>query len=734
MIWPAVLVALGVGLWVVFDHSAHDGLAVRRTGPEAPERQEAATQSDRRTSTIKPGLDHARVRSPVLETDLSGGETGPYPAPPIEAAIRGLVRLPSGLPAQDEVVEFFDQGRPGPISPAGHRSLPFSEVRTDLRGAFLQEVEPYRTVMVRLIPRDPSLAVVNIADVRGSGTIQINLQEAGSAYGRLAIPGVPAAGLEILVTEADRYGLGVDSVHFTQEDGGFLIERLAAGEHVLQVLLPGTARLAKSILIRPGEHTEVQFAIDSPQVIRGIVVDAITRSPIIGAEIGINGDFDCPARSGREGIFELVLEASIRDSVEAACRAEGYGTRAFRVVDPKAVVEVEMRNELVVKGRVEDDAGNGLAQATVEILRMPEFSGTWAVQVSSATDESGAYEIHGVEAGSGFVVVADRPGYGPTYVFRDSSSAQEGILDAGIITLPGAGGIIGRNVDSTGRGLGGFVLYARRVLVDEDVAPEIQRVLQWRSARGRVRSSPSGEFVFPSVAPGQYLVSTSLTASGAENMKSAMVEVFPGTPYTRIEFEFDLDAAIEGRITREDGLAVEEAYVFVYKQDGPPGEIIGKGPAGPGGVFTISDVPPGRYRLVVRIPPHARGGSGARESASMVFSGIVAPVSGLELRLPDAETIRGFVVDAEDRAVPGALVVALQDNTVVEWCNTDNDGSFVIQAASAVNLMATRTIREQTPEGEKESADNTPGHRVFEPNVLPGTANLILRLPISLDH
>src|SRR5882672_1522582 len=135
-------------------------------------------------------------------------------------------------------------------------------------------------------------------------------------------------------------------------------------------------------------------------------------------------------------------------------------------------------------------------------------------------------------------------------------------------------------------------------------------------------------------------------------------------------------AVVDGRVLTAAGEPLGEATVRL-DWDEPVGERsaervpLATVRAAADGRFHIANVPPGRYRLRAHVPEHADG-----RVRIDVHAGEILTTS---VRLAQAETLKGQVVDRSSRAIPGArvLVWSLADPAErPRETSSDEDGRF----------------------------------------------------------
>ena len=266
------------------------------------------------------------------------------------------------------------------------------------------------------------------------------------------------------------------------------------------------------------------MAPQSNAIISGRVLDGSTGAPIANATVTIvsadgssrvgpattSGDFVMPAKPGR-----YLVSAQARGFLEG--QLFQYGTGGFPETLDIAPAEVSTGHRIylwrasTISGTVRDEKGDPVARVRLRALRRTPRSGLSALADGTVvvTDDRGVYRITGVRPGDYVVaMLADARERRPLVYHPASPTLEHATsLSVGVgdevtghdFTVPPetptfrvSGQILGR-LQQEQPALVWLVPYASRV------APSV-------SETQRVTASPTGEFAFASVWPGQYLV------------------------------------------------------------------------------------------------------------------------------------------------------------------------------------------------------------------------------------
>jgi protocatechuate 3,4-dioxygenase beta subunit len=296
---------------------------------------------------------------------------------------------------------------------------------------------------------------------------------------------------------------------------------------------------------------------------------------------------------------------------------------------------------------------------------------------SALTDDAGRFDVTELAAGRYVVTVAKtgfvtlsfgqrRPRQPPMPLTVGEGQRLEGVD----FQLPRGGVITGRVLDETGDAVPGILV---RVMRSAYLLGERTLV-----QAGVDQTDDRGEYRVYGLAPGEYVVSAQPRAEGEGPMRGAFqrmmgggppeeVEVpsgyaptyYPGTTMASDAGRVTLDvsqevagidlallqvpfARVSGRVTAASGSPPRSGIVALQTEGvtaGPRGALNARLESD--GAFSISSVPPGRYRLVARAVP-ADGDAQLLATQTVTVSGV--DVSGLSLALGAGAELAGTVV------------------------------------------------------------------------------------------
>ena len=294
-----------------------------------------------------------------------------------------------------------------------------------------------------------------------------------------------------------------------------------------------------------------------------------------------------------------------------------------------------------------------------------------------STDADGRYEARNLPAGR-WVVSAMKGGFvalqhGQRRAFEvpEPIELDEGERFTADFTLPRGSVITGRVFDEYGDPVTGARVQAMRSQMAQG-----QRRL---TAVGTPsQTDDTGAFRLFGLAPGDYYVAAALRGAMADAPDDNVTHVpiyFPGTPSVgeaqrlvvgpgeeQANVNFTLlpvrAVRVSGTVVDSSGMPLPAAVMLSSNsplQTGGPAADGGRGVAD--GQFTIANVPPGSYTMIVA---GRRGGSGDPERAAMPLTVGNDDISGLTIVTGRGSTVRGTIVTEGGARLPAGLRMVAQ--------------------------------------------------------------------------
>lgn len=521
----------------------------------------------------------------------------------------------------------------------GDGALGGSALHTDVDGKVEGEGLAPGKVTVTVHHPDYTGATESTLVSEAGGRVEVALSRGGALAGvvlsetRQRVPGAEVS-LEGAGTEGRRFGAG-ETV--ADGSGRFRFEHLAPGRYTLRARAAGQAtEPVEAVLLGEEGNEDVTLVLSGGAILRG----AVTGLPAeLRADVTVNAsgpnDYWASARTGPDGRFELsgAPAGTISLRATAGRYASGSTRSALATVtlaegQREAEADVAFEEGGILSGRVLR-GGQPVPEARVSANDMRRW-----LSASARTDESGAYRIEGLAAGSYTVVVRtslDADGRGVT---REVRVDGEATLD---VDLPTAS-LFGVVVDAA----------TKRPLADARVAAGPDDPATGRT--GWATTDSSGRFLVEALGTGAHTLV--IRRSGYQEVRETAEATEAGGDAGTIE------------MTRGDGLelsvrdgifGIPLGSVSVRGTD-PAGSIVfstrvsldgeGKG--------ELRSLRPGRYSLVL-----GSDGYATKPVEGVVVPGAplavaLTPGGSVEVRSGEASRARGAAMlrDATGRPYP----------------------------------------------------------------------------------
>jgi hypothetical protein len=558
----------------------------------------------------------------------------PTPAPP--PVLEGIVRGPDRKPIEQALVLAI-AGRSARGAFSVNEPAPAS-TRTDAAGRFrlpLRTREPH-TVRVE----SPGLAAATRRDVVAGTPLAFDLTAGGVIQGtvRDGDTGAPVAGIRVVGTQNDAIAAPATPdagrvVTRTDANGRFELAGLANGRFALSAGGRGRG-VARRQSVRVGSRLDLVL-FPSGSIVGTVLGDDGRPVPgaVVSAAAGMWGAGGTEPVDAR-GAYEIHGLAPA--SYDVIAHAPGLaptvvaGVTIERRTD--APVDLVLRPGARVVGRLVD----GDDRAVAGQVALGELDGRSVPRalVAPFTVEAGAdgrFAIDGVPVGA-HVLGVNAPALARQRVDVRVRAAERQV-DVGDVRLEVGTAIRGR-VRSK----------ARQPIADAAVRTYLEKTGDSVEAR----SEPDGKFVLPGLEPGTYRVVAEAAGYGTEERTSET----NGDP---LELVLSPAGVITGRAVDDHGQPLE-AFTVVADTGGDFGADRRTADlsesSSDDGSFRLSNVPAGRYALVVSAPQ--------RLSATVpdvaVAEGQVVDVG--TVKLAAGGVVRGTAVDPSGGPVSGASIYA----------------------------------------------------------------------------
>ncbi len=588
----------------------------------------------------------------------------PLPAPP--AALEGTVKGPDGKPVEKAVV--------AARSATSRWDDPPVTTQTDAQGRFRLATGSRAPHSLRV--QAQGLAAQVLQSIRPGSPVAVVLQKGGFIEGVVRDGGSGSTVAGARVEARLSYGQGLDvswdpelgRVTTRSDDKGrYRLEGLGAGLYDLTALSPEAGRGQKR-----GAHvgSKTDLVLLSGATLLVTVLDPEGR-PVAGALLRAE-------REGRQGWRSLAEKADADGSFEFAGLEPGtYSVVAQHpdfAVAHSAPQQLDRESRLAAQARLSRPVslvgrlvGEG-ERPVAGVVSVQEKDGApvpraLAELLKAEAGPDGRFRIERVAPGSYALAVLPR-GHAPDRV-EVVVGPKPTLLDLGDIRV------------ETGLTIRGRVREKGGTPISEASLRAIPLRSMGGSMSSEYRAEADGSFVLAGLQPGAYRVSA--TAPGyAERSRETSV----GTD--NLELVLEPAGLIAGTVVDEAGRPVE-SFIVSAQSARPEGGGMVRGPGlrepvtAADGRFQLDRAAAGSWVLTVEAPELAP----VTVSDVKVAAGAVTDVG--QVRLHRGGTLRGWVVDPDDKPISAAQVTARSpSNTRIFYgdrlvATTDIEGAFELK-------------------------------------------------------
>jgi protocatechuate 3,4-dioxygenase beta subunit len=447
--------------------------------------------------------------------------------------------------------------------------------------------------------------------------------------------GAPIAGAKV-----ELHGL-VDRDATADATGVARLRGVPGGPYQVAAAAPGYARASTWTMVTSGSHVH-RLVLRRGAPVSGRVVDP-AGAPVAGARVRYEGASDwaqassAPVTTDADGAF--TIDAMPAGSFRFGARHDAHapGTTEAIALDgatARGGVEIRLAPGGAIAGVVVDRAGTPVAWARVRAgERMQGLALGRTREATAGAD--GAFRIAALPRGTIDVVALADAATSETTTLELRAAEKSGVR----LVLALDAIIAGTVVDSAGEPIEGAPVWA---------VPEAGGGAGEARLRGdsQVLTDGAGRFTFRGLAAGAYALHAGPRGSFDVAGFELREEVHAQAGDTAVRIVVPADGAISGKVAFADGRA---PAVFAISLGAWASTVP---VSARDGTFTLRDLPPREYRLIVR-------GPGFTERALppiAVRSGETADAG--TITVDKGRSISGRVVDADGRPVERATVVA----------------------------------------------------------------------------
>ncbi|MFT7484433.1 MAG: hypothetical protein ACI9F9_000273 [Candidatus Paceibacteria bacterium] len=527
---------------------------------------------------------------------------------------------------------------------------------------------------------DSNTLLGQVVDVEGNGI--------GGCLVQFLKDGVPA---RLAGAESRLVGV-VGGTTETDEEGHFRLEALPAGNHhALRVHHPEIAlKFVTGVMVHTyGESLEPPIVLAYGKRLRGTVTNEFGL-PLEGVQLHLDGDWlpsnprpshdRLSAVSDMDGNYEILGIPDGKRALTAVAESMGQVTRiqSLHFMDRTGqahIVNIEMRSQAKLKGRVIDLAGSGIGGVELLALDRKAYRDVGNSRAVSAPD--GSFSFSKLPPGK-YHVSSRSPLYAPAAMLDVQTPIED--LNLVLTRLPA---IRGRVVNGdTGAGLPDFVLQ----LMFHQLGPNHPATPMGNPLS--VQGASDGNFVFP-VRPLGGEFSLLATASGFAATASETFAITPGQAGAEVVVSMTRGGDIRGRVVTEDGEPLVGARIICRDNswtDDPMSQMLGMEEGRIGTELSVRSNKDGQFRLAnLRPASYQVTVSAARFHQSTQRDLLVAEGEELlmgEVSLSVGGGLHGVLLDAESTPVMGGVVflnpVAGTSAMPVRRCKSGLEGRWKV--------------------------------------------------------
>jgi len=461
-----------------------------------------------------------------------------------------------------------------------------------------------------------------------------------------------------------------------------------------------TGRVVSAATGEPVRKVQVILRPADPRTARSVPLGAVTDA---------SGGFSLPDLE--PGQYRLFAERAGFVSGEYGARRPSRSGTPITLLPGQDLtgVEVRLTPQGVITGRVQDEDGDAVANAMVQVLRYTYAQGKRQLTpgMSAATNDLGEYRLYGISPGRYYVAATAR-GALWSGLYRSPASAQEEIYAptfypstadaASAVPLDVAAGAQLQGIDLTLARVRTVTISGKVVNAAGGAAPSNPMVFlvpqQSAFQPGRYSTSvqdPQGRFVLRGVPPGRYVAAVESWSGGQRFMARQPLEV-GNADVEGVTLTILPGVNVAGRL-RIDGpghIDLTKVRVFLHPESvgllnmGTPSAQVQED-----GSFLLSNVGPDEYSVGVAGAPDDCYLKSVKANQQEIVDGAVDLSTGagvnLQVTLSSAGGgIDGVVLSGTQQAA-GARVVLVPEKSrrartdLYKTATTDQRGNFVLR-------------------------------------------------------
>lgn len=673
---------------------------------------------------------------PSVTTDPSSRAPGVEEPPAIESPdLRGIVVLAHDEPVAGALVEVREMpGRDTSFQDIEYKraSHTVATGKSDDKGEFALRFSALHSC--DLFVRAEGFAPARVLDVKLGTYVRVQLDSAAAMTGRVIRleDDSPIGGARIL----EMRGLSAMTLSETASNAGgsYRLANLAPGSARFMVLTPGGGSLSAEQDLAPGGVVVRDFAVPQKPVVSGVVIDATTKVPIRGAEVGVHMSvWRNTVITDVEGRYSLVLERwGIPPPIGA--HAAGYSeiVKFVRLATEDSTLDFELSPGRSVRGRILGEQGEGVSDAYVAAVARIQAQGGGAVWdwLSATSGRDGVFEIADLRADLRHALIVHKEGLGTSSVQFPVSELETTAVDLGDIRLRRSAtveGILSTDEDTP---VAGASIAVSPAPDQEDSLHASNRPSNraFLTPRG-IMTDEQGRFRFADLARGKWRIEA--WVRGHTRPADVEVDLAAGETRSDVRLVMAVGLAIEGRVIDSDGDPVRGAWVQALREP-VYGMPAASAQSGENGVFVISGLPPGQYEVRAELNRNYISRTGTIQLAPQQVAHIDAGTKDVIVSLARIVWVSGVVQEESGEPVAKAYVtIGGAKGTVLDMAAIcDASGRFGIRAVEGaiIDIQALRSAPDvNTANGLNLGV--SPGTGASLTGVVAGNTPVVVRFP-----
>ncbi|MBM7553900.1 carboxypeptidase regulatory-like domain-containing protein [Thalassobacillus pellis] len=474
----------------------------------------------------------------------------------------------------------------------------------------------------------------------------------------VTLGGAPIQGATVSVANSN--GSLITTV-LTDENGLFFVDGLAPDQYTLTVFAANFQNSQAGAFVTAGQTTPVEVTLlPNPGSITG-VVDPVVPNTIIQLRNANNVLIDS-VTANADGTFRFNNLAPELYIVSAS--APNFSTvQTGTLVEASQTSQVALTmtaNPASVSGRVTDNDGNPVPEATVQVL---DLNGV--LIATGFANAEGNYTIGNLPVGT-FTVVANAPSFGQVITGIDLEPGEE-LANINFVLVPNPGSINGQITNlTTGNPIEGATVTILDGISQLPVSVTTTTLF--------------GNYTVSGLSPGPYIVTASRTGFGTGQLGAF---VLSDTTVTADIALTPNPGTITGTVvdTNGDPITDTRIQVGIYDENNI---LVVSLLANSDGTYTVPGLAPGGYFVVASAPNFS-----SSIASAFVESGQTINVTNI--LVPDPVTLSVTVTNASTGLpVEGAAVTVRDENSLLIISGiTDQNGTVTLTSLPSGILNVT---------------------------------------------